>query len=111
MAREDYYKVLGVERGASADEIKKAYRRLARKHHPDVNPNDKSAEEKFKKISEAFDVLSDPKKREIYDHYGTYSENMSDAAGQQQGGFGFGGFDFSNLGTNSFSDIFSELFG
>ncbi len=110
MAREDYYKVLGVERGASADELKKAYRRLARKYHPDVNPGDKSAEEKFKKISEAFDVLSDAKKREIYDRYGTYSENINDTAGQPSG-FGFGGFDFSNFGTGSFGDIFAELFG
>ncbi|MEW6735230.1 MAG: molecular chaperone DnaJ [Acidobacteriota bacterium] len=109
MAQEDYYKLLGVARDASADEIKKAYRRLARKHHPDVNPGDKSAEEKFKKISEAFEVLSDPKKREIYDRYGTYSDNMSGAA--QAGGFGFGGFDFTNFGSSSFSDIFSELFG
>jgi molecular chaperone DnaJ len=109
MAREDYYKVLGVERGAGADEIKKAYRRLARKFHPDVNPGDKSAEEKFKKISEAFDVLSDPKKREIYDRHGVYSESLHDAG--QQGGFGFGGFDFGNFSSGSFSDIFSELFG
>jgi molecular chaperone DnaJ len=110
MAREDYYKVLGVAHGASADEIKKAYRRLARKFHPDVNPSDKTAEEKFKKISEAFDVLSDPKKREIYDRYGQYSESMNEA-GQKQDGFGFGGFDFGNFGSGSFGDIFSELFG
>jgi molecular chaperone DnaJ len=109
MAREDYYKVLGVERGANAEEIKKAYRRLARKHHPDVNPGDKTAEEKFKQISEAFDVLSDPKKREIYDNYGTYSDNIR--VDPQAGGFGFGGFDFSNINTGSFTDIFSELFG
>ena len=114
MARDDYYKVLGVDKGAKAEDIKKAYRRLARKHHPDVNPGDKGAEEKFKKISEAFDILSDPKKRKIYDQYGQYSDNFVEgAAGQQQGGFNFSGFDFSNIagGGGGFSDIFSSLFG
>ncbi|MBL8149143.1 MAG: molecular chaperone DnaJ [Blastocatellia bacterium] len=111
MAKEDYYKVLGVSRDASADEIKKSYRRLARKYHPDVNPGDKSAEEKFKQISEAFEVLSDSKKREIYDRYGTYSENIADTAQAQQGGFG--GFNFGDFGGfgGGFGDIFSELFG
>ena len=66
----DYYETLGVARSATADEIKKAYRKLARKHHPDVNPNDKSAEEKFKEISEAYEVLSDPEKRKRYDQLG-----------------------------------------
>ena len=67
--REDYYGVLGVKRGASEDEIKKAYRRLARKYHPDVNPGDKSSEDKFKQVSEAYDILSDPKKKEVYDKF------------------------------------------
>ena len=116
MAREDYYKVLGVARTASQDEIKKAYRRLARKYHPDVNPGDKSAEEKFKQISEAFEVLSDTKKREVYDRFGSYSDNMADAAnaanaGSANSGFGFGGFDFGGFNSGSFGDIFSELFG
>jgi len=109
MARDDYYKVLGISRNAKPEEIKKAYRRLARKYHPDVNPGDKAAEEKFKQISEAFDVLSDPKKREIYDRYGAYSDSFSESS--TQSGFGFGGFDFSNLGGGTFRDIFSELFG
>ncbi|MEK7833584.1 MAG: DnaJ domain-containing protein, partial [Acidobacteriota bacterium] len=78
--KEDYYKALGVSRTATADDIRKAYRRLARKHHPDVNPGDKSAEEKFKKISEANDVLSDPKKREVYDKFGNYNDTLRDAA-------------------------------
>lgn len=116
--REDYYKILGVKRSATQDEIRKAYRRLARKHHPDVNPGDKSAEDKFKQLSEAYDVLSDPKKREVYDQYGSYSENMRDAArGAGTGGFDFGGFDWSSFaggaaggGGTSFKDIFSELF-
>jgi molecular chaperone DnaJ len=119
--REDYYKVLGVKRGASQEEIRKAYRRLARKYHPDVNPGDKSAEDKFKKLSEAYDVLSDAKKREVYDKYGVYSDNIHEAArGAGTGGFDFGGFDWSAFtsgasggtsGGTSFRDIFSELFG
>ena len=89
--REDYYTMLGVKRGATQDEIRKSYRRMARKYHPDVNPGDKSAEERFKQISEAYDVLSDPKKREVYDKYGSYSDSMRDAAsrGPTPGGFDF----------------------
>jgi molecular chaperone DnaJ len=125
--KEDYYKALGVSRSASADDIRKAYRRLARKHHPDVNPGDKAAEEKFKQISEANDVLSDPKKREVYDKFGSYSENLRDAA-TRGAGAGTGGvdFDWSSVfsggggaagagqgagGNSSFRDIFSDLFG
>ena len=124
--REDYYNLLGVKRQATPDEIRKAYRRLARKYHPDVNPGDKSAEDKFKQISEAYDVLSDAKKREVYDNYGSYSETMRDATGQGagRGGFDFGGFDWSVFtgggappgaeaggGGGGFRDIFSDLFG
>ena len=75
MPQNDYYQTLGVERDADADEIRKAYRKLARKHHPDLNPGDKSAEERFKKVQEAYDILSDPKKKQMYDQYGFYSEN------------------------------------
>ena len=67
MNRQDFYKTLGVGRGASPDDIRKSYRKLARKYHPDVNPGDRASEERFKKISEAYDVLSDPKKRDVYD--------------------------------------------
>ncbi|HZH31383.1 MAG TPA: molecular chaperone DnaJ [Pyrinomonadaceae bacterium] len=128
--KEDFYKVLGVERKAKPEEIKKAYRRLARKFHPDVNPGDKSAEERFKLITEAHDVLSDPKKRSVYDRFGQYSDNLADAAarGAEPGGssrgapFDFTGFDWGNAtpggaggaggagGSSSFRDIFADLF-
>src|ERR1035437_6959181 len=78
----DYYGALGVKKNATAEEIRKAFRKLARKHHPDVNPGDKKAEEKFKEISEANDVLSDPKKRKIYDQLGFYSDNIDPAAAE-----------------------------
>lgn len=91
----DYYGILGVKKDASADEIRKAFRKLARKYHPDVNPNNKVAEERFKEISEANDVLTDPKKRKIYDQLGFYSDNIDPAAAEaysRGGGFGAGGF-------------------
>lgn len=119
MAKDDFYATLGVQRNAKDADIKKAYRRLARKTHPDVNPGDKKAEERFKRIQEAYDVLSDPKKRAIYDQYGFYSDNIKEQAAS--GGFrpsGEGtawGFDFSGAedaagDQSSFRDIFSEIF-
>jgi molecular chaperone DnaJ len=119
-SNEDYYATLGVPRNAKESEIKKAYRRLARKNHPDVNPGDKSAEERFKKIQQAYDVLSDSKKRAIYDQYGFYSENFKEPPGGGQGrgaaegfrgGFDFTGMDFEESGQSSFRDVFSEFFG
>lgn len=113
----DYYQVLGVKRDAPAEEVRREYRRLARKFHPDVNPGDKTAEEKFKQIQEAYDVLSDPKKRKMYDQYGFYSEQFRPGQGSGQGpegfGFDFGGFDFGDLGgagRGGFRDIFSDFF-
>ena len=100
--KHDYYETLGLGKKASAADIKKAYRRLARKHHPDVNPNDRSAEERFKRIQEAYDVLSDPKKRQVYDQFGFYSDQIPPGAGADPGpgrhpGFDFSGFDFSGF--------------
>jgi molecular chaperone DnaJ len=128
---QDYYQILGVERGAGEDDIRKAYRKLARKHHPDLNPGDKAAEDRFKKVQEAYDILSDPKKKTMYDQYGFYSENgMPGGTGAGAGGprgphMDFGGFDFSdafNRGAPgggrrrpeenaNFQDIFSQWFG
>jgi curved DNA-binding protein len=117
MAKDDYYAILGVSRTASAEEIKKAYRRQARKYHPDVNPGDKAAEEKFKKISEAFDILGDPEKRKVYDRFGVYSEAHAQAAraGGMPGGGGFPPIDFDfgevgGAGGGSFRDMFADLF-
>ncbi|HTS29138.1 MAG TPA: molecular chaperone DnaJ [Bryobacteraceae bacterium] len=125
--KHDYYETLGVSRKASAEEIRKAYKKLARKHHPDLNPGDKSAEERFKNVQEAYDILSDAKKRQMYDQYGFYSESGFPGAGNASGqgphpGMDFSGFDFSDFsgGTRSgrrtetgggFRDIFSQFFG
>src|SRR6202522_1051570 len=91
--KKDYYEILGVKKSASAEKIRKSFRKLARKYHPDVNPGDKSAEEKFKTLSEANDVLSDPKKRKIYDQVGFYSDNIDPATAEAYArGGGAGGF-------------------
>src|ERR1041384_803460 len=120
--KKDYYEILGVKKSASAEDIRKAFRKLARKYHPDVNPGDKSAEEKFKALSEANEVLSDPKKRKIYDQVGFYSDNIDAATAEayaraggsaegapgpgfrggpvdptQGANFDFGGFDFTDM--------------
>jgi len=122
-AKKDYYELLGVARKANATDIRAAFRKLARKYHPDLNPGDKSAEEKFKQLQEAYDVLSDSKKRQMYDQYGFYSDNLppggpggADSHGEEQDvNFDFGGFDFGGGsgaagGGASFRDLFSQFF-
>ena len=102
MAKRDFYDVLGVSKNASPDELKSAYRKLAVKHHPDKNPGDKDAEDKFKEASEAYGILSDKEKKQNYDNFGHAA--FEGGGGRQSGGFGgFGGADFS--------DIFEDFFG
>jgi molecular chaperone DnaJ len=130
--KHEYYETLGVPRKASVDEIRKAYRKLARKHHPDLNPGDKSSEDRFKNVQEAYDILSDPKKRAMYDQYGFYSDSgfaganpRGAAGGGPHPGMDFDGFDFSDSfpgqghpaggrrtesGGGGFRDIFSQFF-
>jgi len=140
-SKKDYYETLGVGRAADADEIRKAYRKLARKFHPDLNPGDKAAEERFKKVQEAYDILSDENKKKIYDQYGFYSDNIPPNGGAPgagtTGGPNFEGFDFAEFlrrqqqqpsqrggpvpgfddeersggGAGGFRDIFSQFFG
>lgn len=116
MAKKDFYQVLGISRSASPEQIKKAYRKLALRWHPDKNAEDKNAEARFKEITEAYDVLKDPEKRQLYDRFGHAGMNMGAQQGQdpfagfrQQGGFG-GGFRGSQR-TDSFQDIFGDAFG
>jgi len=122
-AKQDYYELLGVPRKAGAKDIRTAFRKLARKYHPDLNPGDKSSEEKFKQLQEAYDVLSDSKKRQMYDQYGFYSDNLPPSGpgaagghgGEQDVNFDFEGFDFgggsgATGGGSSFRDLFSQFF-
>jgi molecular chaperone DnaJ len=106
----DYYHVLGVDRKSSLSDIKKAYRKLARKYHPDLNPGDKAAEAKFKEIQEAYSVLSDSKKRSQYDQFGHIGDSPPHGPGPGGSAYGFDGFDFSNVGTSSFRDLFDNIF-
>ncbi len=124
MTQKDYYKILGVPRNSPEAEIKKAFRKLAMKYHPDKNPGNKKAEDTFKQISEAYEVLSDPKKKQFYDRFGSApgpgggpNPNNFSGFGSQAGGFGAGGFAGrsqswnSQDGTESFQDVFGDLFG
>ena len=113
MATRDFYQVLGVARGASEKEIKGAYRKLARKHHPDVNPGDKQAEERFKEISEAYNMLSNPEKRKMYDQFGQqWHQAARGGPGRTYTWTGRGDFgDFARQFGGSFSDFFDEFFG
>lgn len=123
MAFIDYYKILGIDKKASQEDIKKAYRKLARKYHPDLNPNDKEANKRFQEINEANEALSDPDKRKKYDEYGENWKNadqFSQANRSRQGGNGrnpfsggasSGGFDGADFGGGDFSDFFESMFG
>src|SRR4051812_10000385 len=102
--KRDYYEILGLSRESQPEEVKKAYRKLAIQYHPDKNPGDKKAEERFKELSEAYEVLADSKKRQVYDQFGH--------AGLGAGGAGgTGGFDFQGFGGGSINDIFGDIFG
>lgn len=105
----DYYSILGISKTASSEEIKQAFRKLARKYHPDVNPGNKQAEAKFKEVNEAYEVLSDPDKRKKYDQYGQYWRQVGEGGFPGGAGVDMGGFDFSQYG--SFNDFLNELFG
>jgi curved DNA-binding protein len=110
----DYYQILGLDKNASAEDIKKAYRKLARSHHPDLNPNDKEAHKKFQQINEAHEVLSDPEKRKKYDQYGKdwqYAEQFEQARQQQRSYTGGGGAFQGDFESGDFSEFFESLFG
>lgn len=116
MSKQDFYSLLNVSKSSSPEEIKKAYRKLAMQFHPDKNPGDKKAEEKFKEITEAYDTLSDPKKRDIYDKFGhAGAQGFGGAGGGFRGGNPFGGgaggFDPRGGGSGDFNDIFGDIFG
>jgi molecular chaperone DnaJ len=113
-AAKDYYRILGVERNASLDDIKKVYRKLARKYHPDLNPGDKAAEERFKDINDAYAILGEPEKRKEYDRFGTagpFGQSPSGARGRSPGGYGGGGGQGFSTFDFDFGDVFGDLFG
>ena len=109
--KRDYYEVLGIGKNATDAEIKSAYRKLAKKYHPDLNPGDKDAEEKFKEVNEANDVLSDPNKRKRYDQFGFAGVDPNYGAGQPGGGYGGGFGGFGGTGGVDLGDIFGDIFG
>src|SRR5687768_12609425 len=110
-SKEDLYLVLEIGRMASVSDIKRAFRKLARRYHPDINPGDRSAEERFKLISEAYEILSDPRKRQFYDENGFYTDGVLDPrVGKQSWGFNFPGFDFSNARQSPLGEMFGQFF-
>src|SRR5262249_38250848 len=110
ISKDDLYVILEINRTASVTEIKRAFRKLARRYHPDINPGDRQAEERFKRITEAYEVLSDPLKREFYDVNGFYTEGVLESNGSETTwGFSFQGFNFSRTGAADFSDIFGHF--
>jgi curved DNA-binding protein len=113
MAYIDYYKILGLSKNATESDIKKAYRKLARKYHPDLNPNDKTAEQKFKEVNEANEVLGNPENRKKYDQYGEHWQHAEDyeKAKQQQSQHQASGSSYGNYSEEEFSDFFSDMFG
>src|SRR5689334_15952381 len=105
-SKDDLYIILEVGRTASVNDIKRAFRKLARRYHPDINPGDSQAEERFKRITEAYDILSDPLKREFYDVNGFYTDGVLETSNTETSwGFSFHGFNFSRSGSLDFSDI------
>lgn len=107
-AKQDYYDLLGVSKSVSSDDLKKVYRKLAMKYHPDKNPGDKASEQKFKEISEAYEILSDPQKKAAYDRFGHSA--FSSGQGPGSGGGGFGGQGFGGAGQGGFGDVFGDIF-
>src|SRR3990170_8337715 len=113
MAKKDYYDILGVRRDADDKQLKKVYRKLARKYHPDLNPNNKEAEQRFKEINEAYEVLSDPTKKKQYDAYGhaAFEAGFQGAEGFRAGPGGPGGFDLTVNPDKGIRSVFQDLFG
>src|SRR5215471_8435805 len=111
-SKDDLYIILEVGRAASVNDIKRAFRKLARRFHPDINPGDRQAEERFKRITEAYDILSDPPKREFYDANGFYTDGVLEQQDTSTNwGFSFQGFNFGRSGQSEFGEIFGQMFG
>src|SRR5262249_57037803 len=107
ISKDDLYIILEIDREASLNDIKRAFRKLARRYHPDINPGDRHAEERFKRITEAYEIVSDPLKREFYNVNGFYSEGVLESNKKDKNwGFSFQGFNFSHISESDFSDIF-----
>src|SRR5438105_2487046 len=111
-SKDDLYIILEVGRTASVNDIKRAFRKLARRYHPDINPGDRHAEDRFKRITEAYDILSDPLKRQFYDINGFYTDGVLESQSGEPGwGFSFQGFNFSASKQSEFSELFGQVYG